>query len=125
MRRSYKDLIVWRKAMDLVTEVYKATSVFPKNELYGLTTQLRRAAVSVPCNIAEGQGRLTRGEFQQFLGYARGSIMEVETLTQISADLKLLPSTQSIQLQERTAELGRILNGLLSAVRGSDQRSDH
>jgi four helix bundle protein len=118
MRRSYKDLVVWRKAMELVAEVYKVTSAFPKYELYGLTTQLRRAAVSVPCNIAEGQGRLTHGEFQQFLGYARGSIMEVETLIQISADLNFLPRTWSEQLQNETAELGRILNGLLSSIRG-------
>jgi four helix bundle protein len=125
MRRSYKDLVVWRKAMKLVTEIYKATSAFPKNELYGLTSQLRRAAVSVPCNIAEGQGRLTHGEFQQFLGYARGSIMEVETLIQISTDLNFLQSTQSEQLQDETAELGRILNGLLSSIRESRQLVGH
>lgn len=119
MRRSYKDLVVWRKAMDLVTTVYKAISAFPKNELYELTTQLRRAAVSVPCNIAEGQGRLTPGEFRQFLGYARGSIMEVETLIQISADLNFLPRTWSERLQNETAELGRVLNGLLASIRES------
>ncbi len=67
MKRDYKELIVWQKAIDLVVEIYKATKAFPKEELYGLTSQLRRCAVSVPRNIAEGQGRLTRGEFRQFL----------------------------------------------------------
>jgi four helix bundle protein len=75
---SYRDLIAWQRAMDLVEAIYKATRRFPKDELYGLTSQLRRAAVSVPSNIAEGQGRLTSGEFKQFLGHARGSLLETE-----------------------------------------------
>ena len=76
--RSYRDLIAWQKSMALVTAVYTCTREFPKSELYGLAAQLRRAAVSVPSNIAEGQGRLSTGEFKQFLGYARGSLLEVE-----------------------------------------------
>ena len=74
---SYEDLIAWQKAVDLVAEVYRATRSFPKDELYGLTAQLRRAAVSIPSNIAEGQGRLSTGEFKQFLGHARGSLYEL------------------------------------------------
>jgi four helix bundle protein len=72
MKRPYQDLVAWKKAMELVTKVYQATQQFPKDEMYGLTSQLRRAAVSIPSNIAEGQGRLTKGEFVQFLGNARG-----------------------------------------------------
>ena len=79
MRLSYPDLIAWRKAMDLAEETYKATRGFPKDELSGLRSQLRRAVVSVPSNIAEGQGRLTPGEFKQFLVHARGSLLETET----------------------------------------------
>ncbi len=71
MVQSHKELVAWNKAMDLVTEIYRTTQVFPKEELFGLTSQLRRAAVSIPSNIAEGKGRLSKGEFRQFLGNAR------------------------------------------------------
>ena len=75
----FRDSIGWQKAMKLIAEVYKATTSFPKEEMFGLTNQLRRASVSVASNIAEGQGRLTTGEFAQFLGMARGSALEVQT----------------------------------------------
>src|ERR1700687_3007254 len=77
--RSYRDLVVWKKSMALVLDVYRSTQTFPRTETYGLVSQLRRAAVSVPSNIAEGQVRLSTGEFRQFLGNARGSLMEIET----------------------------------------------
>ncbi|MBI3798558.1 MAG: four helix bundle protein [Deltaproteobacteria bacterium] len=117
MGPSYKDLIAWQKAMELVTEVYRATEKFPREEIYGLTSQLRRAAISVPCNIAEGQGRLTRGEFQQFLGYARGSLLEMETQMLIASNLGYLHEQQVNRLLELSAEVGRILNGLLASVK--------
>ena len=79
MVQSYRDLVAWNKAMELVTEIYRVTKKFPKEELFGLMSQLRRAAVSIPSNIAEGKGRLSKGEFRQFLGNARGSLAEVET----------------------------------------------
>jgi four helix bundle protein len=116
MAQSYKDLVVWQKAVELVTEVYRSTAAFPKDEIYGLTSQLRRAAVSIPANIAEGQGRLTQGEFCQFLGYARGSLLELETLIQVAANLNYLHSDQSNELLRRSAEVGKILNGLLSSI---------
>ena len=72
MGQSYRDLVVWHKAMELVMEIYRLTQTFPKEEIFGLLSQLRRSAVSIPSNIAEGQGRLTRGEFRVFLGNARG-----------------------------------------------------
>ncbi len=114
MKRDYKELIVWQKAMEMVTEIYKATQRFPKEEQYGLTSQLRRAAVSVPSNIAEGQGRLTRGEFRQFLGQAKGSLAEIDTQLMISANLGYLSDSNSIL--ERTAEVARLLNGLLNSL---------
>jgi len=116
MAQSYRDLTAWKKAMELVTEIYKATEGFPKEEGYGLTSQLRRAAVSVPCNIAEGQGRLTKGEFQQFLGYARGSLLEMETLILIAGNLNYLKENQLAELLDLSAEVGKILNGLLSSI---------
>ena len=101
----------------LVLDVYRGTQTFPKIETYGLTSQLRRAAVSVPSNIAEGQARLSTGEFRQFLGNARGSLMEVETQILIAGDLGYLESDASKHLLALAAEVGRMLNGLLAALK--------
>ncbi|MGA8342354.1 MAG: four helix bundle protein, partial [Candidatus Sulfotelmatobacter sp.] len=90
MARSYRELLVWQKAKTLSVEIYRTTEQFPRAETYGLTSQLRRAAVSVPSNIAEGQGRLTRGEFLHFLGQARGSLLELDTQLAIALDLNYL-----------------------------------
>jgi four helix bundle protein len=116
MGRSYKDLVAWQKSMDLVTATYRATAGFPKDEFFGLTSQLRRAAVSIPSNIAEGQGRLSEKEFRYFLGQARGSLMEVETQLQIAENLGELQKEQTSLLLQSCAEVGRILNGLLASV---------
>lgn len=102
--------------MDLVTAIYKATAGFPKDELFGLTSQLRRAAVSIPSNIAEGQGRLSEKEFRYFLGQARGSLMEVETQLLIGGNLGYLQKEAVNELLEACAEVGRILNGLFASV---------
>jgi four helix bundle protein len=102
--------------MALVLDVYRCTQAFPKIETYGLTSQLRRAAVSVPSNIAEGQARLSTGEFKQFLGNARGSLMEVETQILIARDLGYLENDQSETLLAAASEVGRILNGLLASL---------
>ncbi len=112
--RSYKDLIVWQKSMDLVADVYRVTQHFPKEEIYGLTSQIRRAAVSIPSNIAEGQGRLTRGEFRQSLGHSRGSLFETETQLLIAERLDYVLDPEP--LLDRTAEIGRLLNGLLNSL---------
>jgi four helix bundle protein len=90
MVQKYRDLVAWNKAMELVTEIYRVTHNFPKEELFGLMSQLRRAAVSIPSNIAEGKGRLSKGEFRQFLGNARGSLAEVETQILIAQNLSYL-----------------------------------
>jgi len=102
--------------MALVLNVYRCTQAFPKIETYGLTSQLRRAVVSVPSNIAEGQARLSTGEFKQFLGNARGSLTEVETQILIARGLGYLDPTQSDCLLGDAAEVGRILNGLLVSL---------
>jgi four helix bundle protein len=119
--RSYRDLVVWKKAMALVVNIYRCTQAFPKIETYGLTSQLRRAAVSIPSNIAEGQARLSTGEFKQFLGNARGSLMEVETQVFIARDLGYLELNQSESLLKDAAEVGRILNGLLASLSNTNR----
>jgi four helix bundle protein len=103
MGESYRDLIAWRKAMELVTEVYRVTRAFPREELYGLTNQLRRAAVSVPSNIAEGQARFSRKEFHHFLSHARGSLVEIETQLAIAQNLSYLNPQQTQPLLDKTA----------------------
>lgn len=103
--------------MDLVVEVYRATQDFPKTELYGLTNQLRRAAVSVPSNIAEGKGRFTDREFALFLRHARGSLLEVETQLFIAGKLGYLTSEKVQSLAIQTEQLAKTLNALLNVVK--------
>ncbi|CAN5841936.1 four helix bundle protein [soil metagenome] len=115
--RSYKDLLVWQRAMNLVTNVYNLIKTFPKEEIYGLSGQLRRAIVSVPSNIAEGQGRDSVKEFIHYLSISYGSLMEVETQLQIAANLGYLKQVEVDKLLEQTAEVGRLLNGLSRSLR--------
>jgi four helix bundle protein len=117
--QSYRQLIAWQKAMDFVAEVYRVTRTFPKEEMYGVTSQPRRAAVSIPSNIAEGQGRRSTGEFCQFLGHARGSLLETETQLLLSERLDYIDHTTAETLLGRTSELGRILNGLMKSLEKS------
>ena len=117
MGHSYKDLVAWQKAMDLVTRIYGLTKNFPREELYGLTNQLRRAAVSVPSNIAEGQARFSQREFHHFLSQSRGSLVEIETQVLISQNLGYTRREQTKNILEATAELGKILNGLIASIR--------
>jgi four helix bundle protein len=119
MGESYRDLIAWRKAMDLVTDIYSATRSFPREELYGLTNQLRRAAVSVPSNIAEGQARFSRKEFHHFLSLARGSLVEIETQLMIAQNLEYLSLLQVQPLLHKASELGRVLNGLIASIKSA------
>ncbi|MDP9360244.1 MAG: four helix bundle protein [Acidobacteriota bacterium] len=115
MAGSYRDLFAWQKAIALAQHIYELTDSFPRKEMFGLTSQLRRAAVSVPSNIAEGNGRISRGEWQQFLGYARGSLLEVETELTVSNRVKLISDSQLNAALGRCTEVGRLLNGLLRA----------
>ena len=116
MVRTFRELVVWQKALGLVKEIYRVTQEFPKEELFGLTSQLRRAAVSVPSNIAEGQGRLTEKEFRQYLGNARGSLAEVETQIIIAKDLDFINDQDFKNLSAMITEVGRVLNGLIASV---------
>jgi four helix bundle protein len=111
---THKDLQVWKIAMDLVTEVYAVTNCFPREELYGLTSQVRRAAISIPSNIAEGTARHSRKEFVQLLHVASGSIAELETHLLLAARLGF-GSTESVLI--RTEEVRKLLLGLLRALK--------
>ena len=112
--QGHKDLIAWQKAMDLVTDVYRATRGFPKDERFGLISQLRRAAVSVPSNVAEGYARNSRSELHHFIGQARGSLSEVETQLELSKRLGYLKPETASNLLDKVAEVGRALTGLRS-----------
>jgi four helix bundle protein len=119
--KSHRDLIVWQKAMDLVEAVYGATASFRKEGTYSLTSQIRRAVVSVPANIAEGQGRRLTKEFLYFLANARGSLLELDTHLEIALRLQYLKRDQHSKLKTQLDEVARILNGLMRAVgTGSD-----
>jgi four helix bundle protein len=113
----YQDLVAWQKAIEFVQRIYAITSKFPQEEMFGLKSQMRRAAVSVPSNIAEGQGRATRGEFLQFLGHARGSLYELETQIVIASKLAYLSAPELGSLLLEAQHLGRVLNGLISSLK--------
>ena len=117
MTQSYRDLLVWQKAMRLVTDTYKMTESFPKSEIFGLTSQLKRAVVSVPSNIAEGQGRDSVKEFIYHLSVAYGSLMEAETQIQIAANLAYVEQSIVDKLISQTAEVCRMLNGLTRSLK--------
>jgi four helix bundle protein len=123
--RSYRELIAWQKSVELVTEIYSITKEFPRDEIYGLTSQLRRSAVSVPSNIAEGQGRATKGEFIPFLGHARGSLFELATQIVIAEKLGYLAPQIELQVASKITEVARILNGLLTSLGISSRKTIH
>lgn len=107
--KSYRELLVWQKSMDLVKEIYIVTSSFPKEEMYGLTSQLRRAAVSVPSNIAEGYGRRTTKDFIGFLYFARGSVYELQTQIELSCDLEMLAKEKKNSIMYKLSEIAKII----------------
>jgi four helix bundle protein len=115
---SYRDLRIWREAVDLALAIYRVTMAFPKHELYGLTSQMRWAAVSISSNIAEGKGHSSDGDFGRFLFHARGSLLELQTQVVIAQGLDYLSTAQATDLDETTDALGRGLNGLIQTVRG-------
>ncbi|HEX3891156.1 MAG TPA: four helix bundle protein [Terracidiphilus sp.] len=115
--KSYRELIVWQRAMGLARQAYKLTADLPAREAYGLLAQMRRAAVSIPSNIAEGHGRLTDLQFRHFLGNARGSLNELQTQIELAADLGYLDKQQAQALMDQGSEVARLLNGLISSLR--------
>jgi len=119
--RDFTDLAAWQKAMDLVEFVYRMTKGFPKEELYGLTNQIRRAAISVPSNIAEGHGRQTTRDYLRFLAIARGSLKEVETHGYIAERLGYIGTPEKERLLQLTAEIGRITAGLIASLKKKER----
>ena len=114
--QSYKDLEVWQRAMNLVTNVYGLTRSFPKEELYGLTSQIRRSAVSIPSNIAEGRAKRSTKDFMRFINIAYGSIAELETQLMLGQRLGYAADCNVIPLYDEIGHIGRMLNGLLSGL---------
>jgi four helix bundle protein len=114
--QNYRELEVWQKAMELVVLIYRHTSNFPRQEMYGLTNQLRRASVAVPSNIAEGQGRRTTKEFLHFLSIAKGSLLEVQTQVEIAKRLLYLPEEQARDLDSLVISVIRLLCALMNAL---------
>lgn len=115
--QSYRDLVVWQKAMDFVYQVYVLTRNWPKDELYGLTNQVRRAVVSIPANVAEGQGRRNPKEFLRFLAIANGSLVEAETHLYIAHRLAYCDQSTLDRLMKQADEIGRLLQGLTKSLR--------
>jgi len=128
MSHSYRDLIVWQVALQLVTDVYRATRDFPNREMYGLTQQIRRSAVSVPSNIAEGQGRLSKRDFRHFLGQARGSLLELETQLTIASNLGYLDHDSLRCLFEESGRVSQLLHRLIvvisKGIDGNESRNE-
>ena len=115
--KSYRDLETWQKAIELAEEIYQETKSFPKEETYGLTSQIRRAAVSVPSNIAEGQGRNSTAEFLRFLSIAYGSLCELGTQIIIAQRLAFLNQPAYELLEASVARVGRLIHGLANSLR--------
>lgn len=113
---SFRDLLVWKQAMTLAKDCYFLTKQFPKEELYGLTSQMCRAAVSVPANIAEGSGRGSRKDYQQFLRIAQGSLREVETYLLLCTDIELTSEAQIRPLLVQVESVGKLLSRLIQSL---------
>lgn len=116
MTQSFRELIVWQRAMQLTVAVYKLTQKFPRDEQYGLTSQIRRSVVSIPSNIAEGQGRATAGEFRQFLAVARGSNCEVQTQLEIARALNYGSTELIDEAESLSDEVRKMLFGIIDSL---------
>ncbi len=116
--KNYQDLLAWQLAMDLAELVYKVSTVLPVEEKYGLVSQMRRAAISIPANIAEGQGRRTCGEFLNHLSMAHGSVRELETHVIIARRLRLLPPEATEAVLTGASRVGRLVTGLANSLKG-------
>ena len=114
---SYKDLLVWQRGMDLVEDVYNFTKKLPDAEQFGLVSQLRRASVSIPSNIAEGYGRQSTGSYKQFLSISRGSLLEVETQILLCIRLKYFDSEESGFLLDKIESLNKMLSSLIAKIK--------
>ncbi len=117
MANRYEDLLVWQKAMALAELAYAITRSFPVQEQFAVSDQMRRAAVSVPSNIAEGQGRLTRGEFKQFLGHARGSLFELQTQVKLAERMKYANAAQLNEFMNLSSDVAKLLKALITSLK--------
>lgn len=115
--RQFRDLQVWHKAMALARDIYHVSQTFPRAELFGLTSQIRRAAVSVPSNIAEGQGQFSDKAFIVFLGHARGSLYELETQAELAESLAYMNRADLDRILSESGEVGRMLHGLVNSMK--------
>jgi four helix bundle protein len=116
MVKSYRDLIVWQKSMQLVTQVYSKTKILPREELYGLVAQIRRSSVSIPSNIAEGYGRNSTNDYLRFLQIASGSLYELQTQLEICLNLEYLSKEDFESIDEQSREIERMLSSLIKKV---------
>ena len=119
VQSAFRSSIMWQKAMTLSTSTYSATRKFPREEIFGLTNQLRRASVSIPSNIAEGNGRITKGEFIQFLGIARGSTLEVQTQLELASRLGYGDNEELESVQAISLEVLKLLNASISTLQAT------
>jgi four helix bundle protein len=117
MAHSFRDLVVWQRAMQLTVAIYRLSQKFPREEIYGLTSQIRRSAVSVPSNIAEGHGRLNSGEYRQFLGIARGSNFELQTQLEIARALEIGNPELLDEAEGLSHEVGKMLYATLESIK--------
>jgi four helix bundle protein len=117
MLRSFRELSVWQKSMQLATTIYRLTQGFPREEIYGLVSQLRRASVAIPSNIAEGHGRLDVGEYRQFLGIARGSNFELQTQLEIARSLGMGNAKLSEEAESLSHEVGKMIYAILQKLK--------
>ncbi|MDO9256272.1 MAG: four helix bundle protein [Bacteroidales bacterium] len=118
---SFKDLFVWQKGIELVNDIYKATKKFPKDELYCLTSQIRRAAISIPANIAEGWGRGTTKNYIQFLEISRGSLFELNTLIIISHNQEYIRKETCDEIENKLNEIGKMLNAMITKLESKNK----
>jgi len=115
--QTYRDLVVWQKAISLVLKLYTETKVWPKEEVYGLTSQIRRSAVSIPSNIAEGYGRNSTGDYIRFLQIASGSLYEFQTQLEISFQLAYLNEEKYVEINSLSVEIEKMLSSLISKIK--------
>ena len=120
MVKSFRDLLVWQRAIQLSVAIYRLTQGFPREELYGLSSQIRRASVSVPSNIAEGHGRLNTGEYRQFLGITRGSNFELQTQLEIARALGFGNTKLLNEAEGLSHEVGKMIHGILEGIKDKD-----
>ena len=114
---TFRDLLIWQKSMNLVTEIYQVTNSFPKEEVYGITSQIRRSSISIPSNIAEGYGRNGNNDYLRFLNISISSLFEMQTQLEISFNLKYINEIQFNKINEDSKEVERMLSSFIRKIK--------